>query len=127
MTVTSFRQFQRVVKNFGDSIPDLHSQIMRKVSLDVLRGLTNVSPVDQGTFRANWMTAIGAPSLLVTADTDNNAVARGAAVLASLPPFSVVYLTNNLPYARRLEDGYSQKAPAGVVQVSVANVASVFQ
>ena len=32
----------------------------------------------------------------------------------------VEYITNNLPYAERLEYGYSQQAPAGMVRVTAA-------
>jgi len=31
----------------------------------------------------------------------------------------VIYLTNNLPYAQRLEEGYSQQAPAGMVALTI--------
>ena len=32
----------------------------------------------------------------------------------------VFYLVNNLPYIRRLEQGWSQQAPAGMVAVTVS-------
>jgi len=31
----------------------------------------------------------------------------------------IVYLANNLPYAQRLEDGWSQQAPEGMVKLTV--------
>jgi hypothetical protein len=33
----------------------------------------------------------------------------------------IIYLTNSLPYARRLEYGWSKQAPAGMVRITVAN------
>lgn len=38
--------------------------------------------------------------------------------LAALKPFEVVYIANSLPYAQRLEGGYSLRAPEGVYNVA---------
>lgn len=35
-------------------------------------------------------------------------------------PGHIFYITNSLPYAKRLEDGYSTQAPAGMVALTVA-------
>lgn len=35
-----------------------------------------------------------------------------------LPVGDVVYLTNSLPYAQRLEHGWSKQAPRGMVRLS---------
>ena len=37
----------------------------------------------------------------------------------------VIYLTNNLPYAVPLEEGYSKQAPAGMVALTVQDFQSV--
>jgi hypothetical protein len=42
--------------------------------------------------------------------------------LASLAPYSIAYIQNNLPYAQRLEDGWSKQAPAGMVALSLAEL-----
>lgn len=36
----------------------------------------------------------------------------------------LIYITNNLPYIERLEFGHSKQAPAGMVRLSVAEVAA---
>ena len=41
-------------------------------------------------------------------------------------PGQTMYLTNSLPYAQRLESGWSGQAPAGMVKVTIANFQSHF-
>ncbi|NTX09022.1 hypothetical protein, partial [Myxococcus sp. CA040A] len=38
-----------------------------------------------------------------------------------------VYVTNNLPYARRLEFGHSAQAPRGMVRVTVARLREILE
>lgn len=125
---TNFRQFRLALRKFEGDIGRLHTQFMQKLSLDFLRGVVFMSPVKDGRFRNNWMTQIGTPSDEVTDEVDPSgakAISRGAQEIEQLPQFSAIYLTNNVPYARRLEEGYSQRAPAGVVQVTFTNITSV--
>ena len=37
----------------------------------------------------------------------------------TMPP---IYIQNNLPYANRLENGWSNQAPAGMVALTIAEV-----
>lgn len=87
------------------------------------------SPVDSGRFKNNWLAAYGAAD---TTTTSNNAktafgveggavIGRLKAKLNGLDVGQVFYFTNSLPYAQRLEYGWSQQAPAGMVRLSVAN------
>lgn len=100
-------------------------------------GLSYGSPVWSGRFRASHTIAIGTPDARV-ADPNEDTVGRGATrwpdepdrvlpappvsraaqVLSALQPFQIVYIANALPYARRIEMGWSKlKAPAGVYEV----------
>lgn len=74
------------------------------------------SPVDTGRFAANWMFAFGA----VDESTKDGAfsgegekagsISRLTNTLGGLQLGQVFYLTNSLPYAQRLEDGWSAKS-----------------
>ena len=51
-------------------------------------------------------------------------------MVATVPELAgnVVYLTNNLPYAQRLEyEGWSKQAPAGMVRVNMARIADIMK
>lgn len=45
-------------------------------------------------------------------------LAEASLKIGVLRPFEKIYISNTLPYARRLEEGYSPKAPAGVYNIT---------
>lgn len=95
--------------------------VARKATFALFNAVQQRSPVDTGRFRGNWQATQGAPAVGTTNATDpNGSKAQGEALKAlSFPAGDTVYFTNNLPYARRLEYGYSRQAPAGMVRLSV--------
>jgi hypothetical protein len=110
--------------------------VVRKVVIDIADNVVRLSPVGDGAhwaspppkgyvggrFRANWQLGINVPRSGVLPDIDPTGAASNARVLAALPPDAagnVFFLTNNLPYAQRLEDGYSGQAPNGMVMLTV--------
>lgn len=97
--------------------------VVRKTTLEVFKRVIMRSPVDTGRFRANWIFSQGAPSSNInTSSFDKSGSATVGKVDSALPEKAaggVYCLTNNLPYANRLEDGYSGQAPQGMVQLTV--------
>lgn len=96
--------------------------VVRKSTFGVMREVIEKSPVDTGRFRGNWQPAIGAApaGTLETVDPSGAAtIAKIEAVAATMDAGDVAYLANNLPYAQRLEDGWSKQAPQGMVRLSV--------
>jgi hypothetical protein len=72
-----------------------------------------------GRFRANWNVSYGSPDGSITKSTEKGRVVQEAAKALTLPVGGVIYMTNGLPYAHRLEyEGWSKQAPAGMVRVS---------
>ena len=93
--------------------------VVRKVTFDLFRAVVLRSPVDTGRFRANWNVSFNAPNYTVQ---DTTAKQRGlgqANKALTLPIGGITYMTNGLPYARRLEHGWSGQAPQGMVRLSV--------
>ena len=73
------------------------------------------TPVLSGRLRNNWMTSVNKGSSETTESTSNTAVSRASAIKFKLG--DTLYLTNNLPYAERIEFmGWSAKAPSGMVR-----------
>lgn len=76
-----------------------------------------------GTLRNSWYATTNSPSSGAGREPDASGsgseadLNRGAAQLQVGDAF---YLTNNMPYATRIEDGYSGQAPAGMVGVTIA-------
>lgn len=74
------------------------------------------SPIDTGRFAANWQYAFGAAD---TSTKDGSfsgegekagSITRLTITLGGLQLGQVFYLTNSLPYAQRLEQGWSAKS-----------------
>lgn len=112
------RRFAALLQRVGDKA----DTVVRKSALDVLSAVVRRSPVDTGRFRGNWMTALQKIDTSTSAPDDKSgasSLARGQSVLGQFRPGQTIYLTNSLPYARRLEYGWSQQAPQGMVRLSV--------
>jgi hypothetical protein len=95
----------------------------------VAQGVVMGSPVNTGRFRANWQFGKVLPQGTVsTLDTSGAAtIARMAGQVTSVKAGGEVWVVNNLPYAGRLEYGYSQQAPSGMVRVTLANLAAALE
>ncbi|ATE85553.1 HK97 gp10 family phage protein [Salmonella enterica] len=97
--------------------------VVRAVSLKLFSAIIKASPVDTGRFRGNWQTSGATPVTGVIAGVDptgNKAVNNAATYIGSAPSWYEFTLTNNLPYAERLEYGWSKQAPQGIVRVNIA-------
>lgn len=78
-----------------------------------------------GRFRGNWQVTFNAPATGTVERIDktgNATLAAGSTVLSTLDINSVtsIWYTNNVAYAKRLEDGWSGQAPAGILAVVAA-------
>ena len=81
-----------------------------------------------GHFRGNWQLGVGSLPGGTLARIDPTGDAVRAEIHAAIPEQAagkVYYLANNLPYAQRLEDGWSRQAPTGIVALTVAEFQTV--
>lgn len=120
--------FHGTVSKFAQSFGRRINQAHRKVTLELGRMIVQRTPVDTGRLRANWIHKTGsAPnySLPLKDKSGNATIAKLASGLESSGAGRVDYLVNNLTYGPRIEyEGYSKKAPNGMVRVSVAEAKS---
>jgi hypothetical protein len=97
--------------------------VMRSVSLKLFSAIIKGSPVKSGRFRMNWQTTGVTPATGLIAGVDptgNKAVNSAATYITNSPNWYQFTLTNNLPYAERLEYGWSKQAPTGIVRVNIS-------
>lgn len=101
-------------------------RVGRQATFALFDAVQQKSPVDTGRFRGNWQFGIGAvPNGTVEVDDKGGAQAQAEAAKALNAKLGgVIYYVNNLPYARRLEYGYSNQAPQGMVRLSVGEFRS---
>lgn len=82
------------------------------------------TPVDKGILRNNWYINIGNDDTETKtqygAPTGASTIARAKAASDTANIGDVVYIFNNLPYGPRIEfDGWSGKAPEGMVRIAL--------
>lgn len=96
--------------------------VIRKVALQLQSSMVERSPVDTGRFRGNWQCGIGQANTGTGSGEDKSGSAvllRTTTALQGWTAGQAILLTNSLPYAQRLEDGYSTQAPSGMVRLTV--------
>lgn len=114
--------FAGQVRRWSDETLEKLNVIVRKASAEVFAEVIQRSPVDTGRFRGNWQASIGSPSAGVLSTTDlggGGSIAQAQGVTAGADAGDVIYMVNNLPYAERLEYGWSGQAPNGMVRLAV--------
>ncbi|UNY42318.1 putative tail protein [Dhillonvirus Lh] len=82
-----------------------------------------------GRFRGNWQVTFDSPAVGAIDRVDKAGtatLAAGREVLAHYDSgeYGSIWFTNNVPYAQRLEYGWSKQAPAGIVRVVAAEINS---
>jgi len=103
-------------------------------SLRITDGVVRMSPVDTGRFRNAWVTSVSSPDNSqpeqigggAGAPPSGEQMAQALGAMTALPAFGVSFVQNNLPYAQRLEDGWSSQAPAGMVRATLERVRGQF-
>lgn len=120
--------FELQIKQFVEKAKGNVELVVRKVALDTFSRVISKSPVDTGRFKGNWQVAIGSiPDGTLELDDKGGTVtiAKVQAEVLGLKAGQIIYLVNNLPYARRLELGHSKQAPAGMVRTTVEEYGAI--
>lgn len=99
-------------------------QTITDVVIQIGESIVNLTAVDTGALKANWHITFDRP------DTDqfigefdkegSTVIAQMVAAMNDFTPGQTVYILNNLPYAIPIEFGHSQKSPAGMVRITIA-------
>lgn len=125
----SAADFRLELRAAADEVDALVMTITQKIAMFALSSVVMRSPVDTGRFRGNWLVSTGSPNEGMSENTDPGGqatIALGASAITGLKQPEIVWLQNNLPYAQRLENGWSKQAPAGIVAVTFAEITSGF-
>jgi len=101
------------------------------VAETIIADLAYRTPVDTSQALSNWQVTLGSkvdnkipPHYPGEGGSTRNSSAQatidaGCNILRSKRPGVTIYISNVLPYIRRLNDGYSKQAPAGFVERAV--------
>ena len=106
------------IKSFSVKAMATSEAKVKKAFIGLSTDIIMDTPVLSGRLRNNWMVSVNQGSNQTTNETSNQAIGRVSAVKFKLG--DTLYLTNNLPYAKRIEfDNWSAKAPAGMVRKNI--------
>lgn len=126
------RQFAlEIDREFAEMMGDAKAVVAR-IGLEAVKRVVQKSPVDKGRFKGNWSLSVGQIDSATTERTDPSGgatISRAAGAVSAystIEGFPVIYVQNNLPYASRLEDGWSSQAPAGVLGLTVVELEAMF-
>jgi len=134
----SLRQFNKDLSDFSRKrVPAEIVLIQKRLAFSLLRRVVLLTPVDTGRARGNWQLTIGSPATSTLKGgpgvsrsgkssrskgdegTANQMVEKNTKRLASLQPFQIVWLTNNMTYITMLEKGWSKQAANGMLAVAL--------
>jgi hypothetical protein len=82
-----------------------------------------------GNFRGNWQASVNTPlaGIILPKSATKRREQLEKTINSKVTLQDILYLTNNLPYAQRLEEGWSTQRPNGWVRVTVANGEAAIQ
>lgn len=115
------KSFTAAIKDFAE----LPEKMIRGTCIGMASRVIKRSPVDTGRFRNNWQASIDAPA--VGKDPGGNNQIDMVNTANKMVPGNTFYLTNNLPYAERLEYGWSSQAPKGMIRLTLSEYQDVIE
>ena len=114
---------QRQIRVITRQLDRLASRVVAKISLDVTANLVETTPVDTGWARANWVPSIGFPVEEPVGSPTSVSGAQQQNGQSALLGYTIdkgkVFVSNNVSYINKLNDGSSLQAPANFVQDAI--------
>ena len=114
------RDFAALLQKAGDKA----EMVVRKTALELQSSMIGMAAVDTGRFKGNFQCGVGAVNATTDSPPDKGGgatIGRTQTVLEGWKVGQTIWLTNSLPYARRLEYGWSKQSPNGMVRLTVQN------
>lgn len=130
--------FSADLKAFAEATKRTVNETYKTTCLELTVRFVMRSPVDTGQFRGNWQLGDGRPDTRTDSEFDKQALGAAPSTTSyarwqdqlegAIAGYSIVYITNSLPYARRLEyDGWSKQAPAGMVGITLVEYGNIIK
>lgn len=107
-------------------LTEFASEEMQSLGLLVDQAIVLATPFKDGIAKSNWLMSLNEPdeSINMTNISLNGSYSLSLAksVLGSYPKDSLptIYISNNLPYIQRLNEGWSQQAGTKYVETAIA-------
>jgi len=104
------------IQKLGEGLQARTGYITREFTRALENEVVDGTPVKSGKASQNWNVNVGG------ADTQVRPASAGrkdnSSALSRIDGSTAVFLTNHVPYIRRLENGYSKQAPQGMARAA---------
>lgn len=124
------------LQRFAEKAKDKADDLVGGVVVRIAQELDRRSPVGDATywkhpapagyigghFRANWQLGVNVRPMNELPGVDTTGTVALPRILAAIPDEAagkVYWIANNVPYASRIESGWSRQAPQGLVGITV--------
>ncbi len=118
-------EFSLSLNNITAKINNSVEDTVKGAVFELTKNIIYKSPVDSGRFRGNWQVSFNNPidSVLDTLDKsgDETVSKVGSEINTNKVPMAY-WINNNLPYAEKLEYGWSKQAPQGFVRQNILRI-----
>jgi len=125
---TNIAQFEVEFKAESGTLAEDQSLLLQRgVLLSFVRRVATRTPVKTGLAAGNWQSTTDSPAETVIERFGAAAAIEEAEnVAAGLKPFQDAYVSDPVDYMQYLNQGSSDQAPAGFVELSLAEVEDEF-
>lgn len=116
------------IDDIMDELTEFVKDLCISITVNSQAEITEDTPVDTGWARANWIPQVARPDLQERGSTGSTAQAERQVQQGLTSVFRYnnldkkLFITNNVPYIERLNEGSSTQAPAAFVQMAIARV-----
>lgn len=121
--------------SFALSIQDDAEKHIKKISMEVVQSLMIGSPVMDGAYRSSHVLSINSTDSSIRQNENKAPIGNidpasfneSAQKAVGIKLGDTIYIQNNLPYAPRIENGWSQQATNGVYGLTFNYITSKYK
>lgn len=125
MASNDLRAFSKKMKKLALQIEEGSAAVQTGAAEHLSRHLTQEdTPVKSGQARNNWLLSVGTPDTRIIKEDSFDASGterhdKNKYWIDKHKPGQDIYISNNLPYIKRLNEGWSKQAPAMFVEAAI--------
>ena len=124
MPIRNRKSFEKIITAAVEAYNKDKLKKVRTASFAAYDEILVGSPVATGRFRSNWMIStkkenqqtVGASAKIFGQATTTDEIKKGNDAVRQLGNDTALYISNNLPYAKRLEEGHSTQSQGFVAR-----------
>lgn len=113
--------WEKRINEFAGSIKKTFGHVLQAISWELYDRIMEKNPVLTGRSKNSWRITVGTPSQIVPPEFPHFGPAPKAED-TKIDGTQTVYIVNNQDYIHKLEEGFSKKAPAGMVRISILSL-----